>query len=258
MIDGNMSKEDMIFCESAAVTLRAFHRSGVGAGDKLFIYGIGLIGLLIAQLAKAAGVKSIVLVDGAGEKVGLAQKMGFTAVFVRQEKLSDVMDAAKGVDACIECTGKSEGLAECVGHVKAGGIVVCVGVPTEDVDFSRDTYLGIRQKELTLVGVSTENAREMEEWEEAVTAVREGRLDLKHLVGSMLDYEKKVLKDFDEFLTDCWKNQRSDETNPIYKAVMEKKRNNDAEIWQAIRIGLMMGFSSTQEFYRKQVLDKLK
>lgn len=72
------------------------------------------------------------------------------------------------------------------------------------------------------------------------------------------DYEKEVLKDFDKFLTDCWKNQQSDESDPIYNVVMEKKRNKDAEIWQAIRIGLMMGFSSTQASYREQVLDKLK
>ena len=57
--------------------------------------------------------------------------------------------------------------------------MVCVGAPAEDVDFSQETYLWIRKKELTLVGVSTDNAGEMEEWEEAVTAVREGRLDVE-------------------------------------------------------------------------------
>lgn len=56
--------------------------------------------------------------------------------------------------------------------------MVCVGAPAEGMDFSQETYLGIRQKELTLVGVSTENAREMEEWEKAVKTVREGRLDV--------------------------------------------------------------------------------
>ena len=83
---------------------------------------------------------------------------------VQQGKLSEVMV----VDACIKCTGTAGALAECVSHVKAGGIVVCVGAPAGYVDFSQETYLLIRQNELTLVGASIENAREMEEWEEAV------------------------------------------------------------------------------------------
>lgn len=169
----DMRQEEEAVCEYAVVALRAFRKSGVGAGDNILIYGIGVIGLLIAQWSKVTGVKNIVLVDGAEEKVELAQKVGFTMA-VQKGKLSEVMVA----DACIECTGTYEALAECVSQVRAGGIVVCVGAPVEDIDFSQDTYLGIQQKELTLVGVSTDNAREMEEWDEAVTAVREGRLDI--------------------------------------------------------------------------------
>ncbi|MBE6101906.1 MAG: hypothetical protein E7200_07385 [Selenomonas ruminantium] len=168
----NIGQEEAAICEPAAVALRAFNKSGVGAEESILIHGIGLIGLLIAQWAKAEGVKKIVLVDGAEEKVELAQKMGF-AMAVQQGKLSEVMVA----DACIECTGTSEGLAGCVGHVRVGGIVVCVDAPAEDVEFSQETYVGIRQKELMLVGVSTDNAKDMEEWEMAVRAVREGQLD---------------------------------------------------------------------------------
>ena len=170
----DIGQEEAAICEPAAVALRAFNKSGVGAEESILIHGIGLIGLLIAQWAKAEGGKKIVLVDGAEEKVELAQKMGF-AMAVQQGKLSEVMVA----DACIECTGTSEGLTECIGHVRAGGIVVCVGAPDRDVDLSQEIYLGIRQKELTLMGVATENAKEMEEWEEAVKATREGRLDVE-------------------------------------------------------------------------------
>ena len=148
----NIGREEAAICESAAVALRAFYKSGVGVGDTILIYGIGPIGLFIAQWAKAAGVKSIFLVDGAEKKVALAQKMGFTMA-VHHKKLSEVMNAATGADACIECTGISEVLAECVSHARVGGIVVCVGAPAEDVEFSQETYLEIRQKELKLAGV---------------------------------------------------------------------------------------------------------
>ena len=72
----DMRQAEETVCESATVALRAFNKSGVGAGDTLLIYGIGIIGLLIAHWAKAAGIKNIVLVDGADEKVELTQKGG--------------------------------------------------------------------------------------------------------------------------------------------------------------------------------------
>lgn len=179
----NIGREEAAICEPAAVALRAFNKSGVGAEESILIHGIGLIGLLIAQWAKAEGGKKIVLVDGAEEKVELAQKMGF-AMAVQQGKLSEVMTA----DACIECTGTSGALVECVSHVRPGGIVVCVGASAEDVDFSQVTYLGLRQKELTLVGVAIENAREMEEWEAASEV-----LQVKNLREALLRSENMLM-----------------------------------------------------------------
>ena len=126
--DKDVRREEAAVCESAAVALRVFRKSGVEAGDKLLIYGIGLVSLFIVQWTKTAGVKSIVLVDDVEDKVELAQKMGFTMA-VRQEKLAGVINAFGDVDACIECTGTSEALADCVSHVRVGGIVVCVGAP---------------------------------------------------------------------------------------------------------------------------------
>ena len=39
----NMGQEEVAICESAAVVLRAFRKSGVEVSDKLFIYGVGRI-----------------------------------------------------------------------------------------------------------------------------------------------------------------------------------------------------------------------
>ena len=55
----NIGREEAAICEPAAVALRAFNKSGVGAEESILIHGIGLIGLLIAQWAKAEGVKKL-------------------------------------------------------------------------------------------------------------------------------------------------------------------------------------------------------
>ena len=43
--------------EPAAVALHAFRKASVGIGGTLVIFGIGPIGILLAQWAKTAGLK---------------------------------------------------------------------------------------------------------------------------------------------------------------------------------------------------------
>ena len=64
LLPEGVSYEEAAMSEPAAVALHAFCRSGLGQGDTLLIYGIGTIGLIVAQWAKAAGVKNIILAAG--------------------------------------------------------------------------------------------------------------------------------------------------------------------------------------------------
>ena len=123
--------------EPAAVALHAFCRSGLGQGDTLLIYGIGTIGLIFVQWAKAAGVKNIILVARTDDKVEFAKEQGFSlAVNAKKDSLGKLVQEITnglGVDACIEGTGSPESWADCIiSHARAQGDVlqgyVCDGV----------------------------------------------------------------------------------------------------------------------------------
>ena len=151
--------------EPAAVALHAFCKSGVGQGDTLLIYGIGTIGLIVAQWAKAAGVKNIVLAARTDDKVDFARKLGFDlAVNAEKESLKKLVDGvtkSKGADACIDGTGEPWPWAECIRMVKAGGRVVCMGNPLGDMSLSQDDYWKIFRKQWLALGTAVSVAGKM-------------------------------------------------------------------------------------------------
>ena len=151
-------KEDEVFAGTpAAIALHAFRKCNISQGDTLFIYGIDSIYMLVAQWARKAGVKNTVLADRDDEMVEAARKMGFSPVVNATggvlEKMVRENTEGRGADVCVEGTGVSEALAECINIAKSGGMVVCVGLPKGEMNLSEGTYQEIRRKELTVAGV---------------------------------------------------------------------------------------------------------
>lgn len=151
-------KEDEVSVGTpVAIGLHAFRKCNISQGDTLLIYGIDNICMLAAQWARKAGVKNIVLADKDDEMVEAARKFGFSLVVNATggdlEKMVRENTADRGADACVEGTGESEGLAECINLAKAGGTLVCVGLPKGEMNMSESTYQEIRKKELTMAGV---------------------------------------------------------------------------------------------------------
>lgn len=198
LLPKGVTYEEAAMSEPAAVAIHAFRKSGAGHGDTLLIYGIGTIGLIVAQWARSAGVKNIILAVRTDDKVEFVRTLGFPlAVNAKRENLGKLVEEVtdgRGADACIEGTGTSESWAECLNHVKAGGRVVCLGNPAGGMSLSQEVYWKILRKELTLAGTwnSSFGSRE-NDWREAALAMQDKRLDLKGLIThrfSLIEYEE--------------------------------------------------------------------
>jgi len=153
----SLKEDEVSVATPEAIGLRAFRKCNVGQGDTLLIYGIDNICMLVAQWARKAGMKNIVLADKDDEMVEAARALGFSlALNVSSEDLGKLVGYStegRGADACVEGTGESEGLAECINLAKVGSTVVCVGLPKGEMNLSESTYQEIRRKELTVAGV---------------------------------------------------------------------------------------------------------
>ena len=198
LLPEGVNYEEAAMSEPAAVALHAFKKSGVGQGETLLIYGIGAIGLIVAQWARAAGVKNIILAARTDDKVEFARKLGFTlAVNAKRENLGKLVEEVTeggGADACIEGTGATETWAECIRLARAGGRVVCMGNPLGGMSLTQEAYWKILRKELTLVGTwNSSFGRKENDWCEAVKAMQDKRLDLKSLIThrfSLAEYKE--------------------------------------------------------------------
>lgn len=195
MIPNGVSYEEAAMSEPAAVALHAFEKAGVGLGDTILIYGIGAIGLILAQWARAAGVKDIVMAARTDDKVEFAKKMGFPlAVNVLRDDLGRLVDAVtdgRGADACIEGTGTSESWEACICAARNRGTVVCLGNPMGAMELSQNGYWKILRKELHLTGTwNSSFSVAHNDWEKALWGMGEKKLDLLRLITHRISLDK--------------------------------------------------------------------
>ena len=198
LLPEGVSYEEAAMSEPAAVALHAFRKTGVGLGDTLLIYGIGTIGLILAQWARAAGVRNIVLVARTDDKARWAQDLGFPLAIngnhVDVDAFVKKITDGRGADACVEGTGDSEPWEACIGCVRNYGTVVCMGNPAGAMQLSQDGYWKILRKELRIVGTWNSSFGQVEnDWKDALWGMQERQLDLLPIIThrfSLAEYEE--------------------------------------------------------------------
>ena len=120
-----------IFC-AGVTTYKALKVGEAKAGDWVAIYGIGGLGHLAVQYAKAMGYK-VVAVDTFNEKLQLAIELGadLTVNPLERDSAEWIHNQVGGVQASI-CTAVSKpAFGEAYRAVKRGGKCVAVGLPPE-------------------------------------------------------------------------------------------------------------------------------
>lgn len=193
-----VSYEAAAMSEPSAVAMHALRRTGLQLGQSILIYGVGTIGLLIAQLARSVGAAHVILAARSPQKVAMAKRLGFAETIDAHEM--DLHDYVKslmdgwGVDVCIEGTGTSEGLEACVWSARTFGKVLTLGNPLGEMRLTQDGYWQILRRELQLLGTWNSSFAQMEnDWRDVMTAIKGGRLDPAALIThrySLNDYEK--------------------------------------------------------------------
>src|ERR1700694_2409378 len=106
--------------ESLSVAVRAVRRAGNIAGVDVQVFGAGTIGLMAAQVARAAGARSVTVRDLSRARLGRAEAMGF-------EVAPPGGDAGR-VPVVIECTGSAAGFRDALSATARSGSTVVVGV----------------------------------------------------------------------------------------------------------------------------------
>lgn len=167
--------------EPLGVALHALDLSGLRTGGTAAVIGCGPIGLLLLQLALAAGAATVVAVDPLEHRRHAALAFGAALALV-PEDLSDraaTIDAvgSLGVDVAFEVAGVNDAVEQAIAVTMPGGRVVLIGIPEGDRTSFRASVA--RRKGLTLI-----MARRMKEdvYPRCIRLVEQGRVDASSVV----------------------------------------------------------------------------
>lgn len=140
--------------EPLACCINGIDRSNIKPGDNVVVYGGGMIGLLMLQLAKLKGASRVALIEPVQERREMALKVGADLVINPLEQ--DTKSALRAnqmlhITTVIECCGLQRTSEEAIEIVDKQGTVVLFAVTAVDAAMDLKTYT-IFQKEVTVTG----------------------------------------------------------------------------------------------------------
>lgn len=181
-------------CHICTFPIAAIRKTRLEMGESLMVMGLGTLGFLAVQFAKAAGAVPVIAVDPIKERREAALKFGADYAFVPFEadfadKVKSVTDG--GVNAAVEVTGIGAGLNETLDCMAKFGRVSLLGC-TRDKNFTVDYYRKVHGPGITLIGAHTMARPEFEshpgwftkndDMKTAIKLAHAGRIDLKSII----------------------------------------------------------------------------
>ncbi|MET0772550.1 MAG: zinc-binding dehydrogenase, partial [Candidatus Limnocylindrales bacterium] len=156
----------------------------IDTGDRVLVLGAGPIGILAAQVARAAGAH--VTLGGTTadeERLGVARSLGLETLVVDAPEGAQTLEAwgaARSVDVVVECAGVGAAVSTALRVVRPGGTHIQVGLLSGDV--SIPFGLVVTKEIRVRAGFGQSPAS----WARAVRLVEARAVDLAPLVSIVL------------------------------------------------------------------------
>ncbi len=187
-IPDSLTYADAAMLEPLGVAIHSLDLAHLKTGMTVGIYGCGPIGLLILQLARLSGAKTIIATDKRIHRLEAAKALGATKTILAEGglELSEIMAATakRGVDIAFEVAGENEAVDLAIASVIPGGKVILVGIPANN----QTSFVAsvARRKGLTIKMVR----RMKNAYPRAITLVTSKLIDVKSLVSHRFPLEK--------------------------------------------------------------------
>ncbi len=173
----SLSFTDAALLEPLAVALHAVRRSGLRAGQTVFILGAGTIGLLILQVCRVMAAGKVVVVDLNERRLELARDFGADAAALPED--ADPFLPQRGADISFEAVGLASTLQSATARAGMGGRVILVGNLTPRVPLDVQDIVA---RELTLIGTYASGGV----FADALRMVADGLVNPRPLVSEVL------------------------------------------------------------------------
>jgi len=179
-IPDSLSDADGVMLEPLGVAIHAVDLGHLKPGMTVGVFGCGPIGLLVLQLARAAGATRLIATERLPHRLEAARSCGATDVFQADggRESAEILAATngKGVDVAFEVTEENGAVETAIATARPGARVVLVGIPGGDrTSFTASVA---RRKGLTI-----KMSRRMKHtYPRAIDLVTSGLVDVRSLV----------------------------------------------------------------------------
>ncbi len=210
-VPDNVTLEEAAMTEPAAVALHAVRRSQFRLGDTVAIFGLGPIGLMVAQWCRGMGASKIILFDILPAKLELAKSLGFEHVFdSRTDDAAESVGAltgGRGVHVAIEAAGVPPTYAAALAVTRRAGRIVLLGNPAADVTLPANLISQVMRREIDLLGTWNSDYSvysDDDDWRTVLEAMSNGTLNLKPLITHRVELSNgiealEMMRDQSEF-----------------------------------------------------------
>ncbi len=195
-VPARVPDEAAAMLEPAATTLHAVRNLGVSWGDTVVVFGLGAIGNLTAQWARAFGASRVFAVDVVDGKVDIARRCGLPdATTTTGEDLAAMVDAETGgygVDAVFDASGSPAALDDAIKLLRPFGRLGLIGRPGRPVSLSDPAFERILRYQLTIAGNWSFEFTSFPHhaWRESAKAMDQGQLVVEPLITHRYPLER--------------------------------------------------------------------
>jgi len=194
LLPDNISYPMGAMIEPLSVAVHALGLSHLKIGDSVAIFGAGAIGLLILQVARAAGAGKVFITDIRDSRLDMALEFGATEVFnsSRSDTVEQILQqtGGLGVRCAFEAVGLDATLTQSLQSLQKGGQAVLVGIfEAESIRIPANLFV---QKEIALTGSQGYHW----DFQRAIELVRRGNIDLEKMITHQfqLDQTQKAFE----------------------------------------------------------------
>lgn len=182
-LEDHVSFEEAALCEPLGVALGTLEKANAKFAETCLIVGAGSIGLCMLAVAKAMGMRRIVVCATSKKRLGIADQMGAYATIATSE--CDLEAEMKKIhpgrtDVVIDATGIESCIQQCLRLARKGGRVLLAG-------YGRGKIMNIRMDDVhinNLQVIGAGNNWNMHKL--AATLMADGVIDLKPLVTNVM------------------------------------------------------------------------
>ncbi len=188
-----------IYSQMGAIALNAILDADIHVGETVAVFGLGVPGQIVSQLAQLNGAR-VIAVDLDEGRLNLARELGATWTFNPRDcdaALEIKRQTMGGADKCIEISGSAQALAQAVRACCYQGRVICSGFITSGADALvlgeefHHNRIQIVCSQIENVGLTLSNTWNRLRMEKTIMRLcKEGKLNLQKLVSHVMPFEE--------------------------------------------------------------------